>query len=208
MSGARCRPWRWAAWTLGVLATIALAAVVAFVNLGRWLEAPAVAPAMAPAGSDVIVLLGGDNKARLATGLALYRRGAAPRIFLAGAEGDDLPGSRPLPNVRLDYRLAEGVPRDAIFLDPLSRNSWDEATMTLRLMRRNGWQRALVVSDPPHMRRLSWTWRRVFADGAPSWTLVSSEPRWWKSGQWWRDEWSGQFVITEVIKIGYYFAVR
>ncbi len=30
------------------------------------------------------------------------------------------------------------------------------------MMEARGWRRVLVVSDPYHMRRLSWTWRRVF----------------------------------------------
>jgi hypothetical protein len=38
--------------------------------------------------------------------------------------------------------------------------------------------------------------------------LVASEPDWWVPGDWWRDEKSGAFVITEYIKLAYYMAKR
>jgi len=38
--------------------------------------------------------------------------------------------------------------------------------------------------------------------------LLASEPDWWSPGDWWRDEKSGAFVITEYIKLAYYIATR
>lgn len=63
-----------------------------------------------------------------------------------------------------------------------------------------------MVSDPPHMRRLDWVWGRTFANSGKSYRLVASEPDWWYAAQWWRSEKSGQFVITELIKMAYYVA--
>jgi hypothetical protein len=58
------------------------------------------------------------------------------------------------------------------------------------------------------MRRLSWIWRRTFDGADASFVLVASRPRWWNAAEWWPDEWSGQFVLMELIKMGYYFAFR
>src|SRR5262249_26699091 len=151
---------------------------------GRWLEAPA-GRAMP---SDVIVLLGGDSAPRLLTGLELYRRGMAQRIYLAGSDNDRLPTGHKLPNARLEYLLAEGVPRDAIFVDGLAFTSWEEASNTLAQMRRSGWRNALVVSDPPHMRRLSWIWQRTFDGSDAGFVLIATSPRWWNASEWWKDE--------------------
>jgi uncharacterized SAM-binding protein YcdF (DUF218 family) len=178
--------------------------LVAASQVGRWLEAPAQAESRA----DVIVILGGDTGSRLVAALDLYRRGLAPRLFLAGVETDELSTYNPMFNPRLQYLLAEGVPREAIFVDKKSHNSWEEATSSLSLMREAGWRKALVISDPPHLRRLSWVWARVFGQGDASFVLVASHPSWWHSGEWWRDEKSGVFVLMEVIKILYYYAVR
>ena len=187
-----------------VLGVLAFTAAICFVLLGRWLEAPAGEGAKA----DVIVLLGGDSRARLSTGLKLYRDGLAPNIWLAGSDNDRLPAGHKLPNARYDYLISEGVPTSAIQVDDASFSSWEEAANTLALMRSNGWRKALVISDPPHMRRLSWIWRRTFNGSDATFVLISSKPRWWNASEWWKDEWSGQFVLMELIKMGYYFAFR
>jgi hypothetical protein len=58
------------------------------------------------------------------------------------------------------------------------------------------------------MRRLAWTWHRVFKGSGLGYVLVSSRAQWWMPDMWWVDERSGAFVITEYIKIAYYFAKR
>jgi hypothetical protein len=58
------------------------------------------------------------------------------------------------------------------------------------------------------MRRLAWTWHRVFKGSGLGYALVASNAQWWMPDAWWRDERSGQFVITEYIKIAYYVAKR
>ena len=189
---------------LTIFAIVTLLGALAFINLGRWLQGPEGTPSRA----DVVVLLGGDSRARLAKALDLYRQGLAPKVFLAGSDNDRLPPGHTLPNARLQFLVEEGVPRSAILLDDMSFNSWEEASNTLALMRRSGWHTALVISDPPHMRRLSWIWRRTFDGTDRSYTLIASNPKWWDPGEWWRDEWSAQFVLMEVIKMGYYYAVR
>jgi uncharacterized SAM-binding protein YcdF (DUF218 family) len=183
---------------------LVLALLVIGWQSGRWLEAPGQTPTKA----DVIVVLGGDTGSRLATTLDLYRRGLAPAVFLAGVESDDLSTNDPALNLRLQYLLAQGVPRNSIYVDKLSHNSWEEAQNTLRMMNEAGWHKALVISDPPHLRRLSWVWQRVFDRDDRTFVLVASRPTWWHSADWWRNEKSGAFVLMEMIKIGYYYVMR
>jgi uncharacterized SAM-binding protein YcdF (DUF218 family) len=181
-----------------------LVVLVAGSQVGRWLEAPGQPASKA----DVIVILGGDTGSRLSAALEFYRRGLAPKLFLAGVESDDLSTYNPMLNLRLQYLLAQGVPREAIVVDRQSSNSWEEAANTLKLMHDSGWHKALVISDPPHLRRLSWVWSKVFVQADPAFVLVASRPSWWHSRDWWHDEKSGVFVLMEVIKLGYYYAVR
>jgi len=91
-----------------------------------------------------------------------------------------------------------------MLVDSASRNSREEAQSTLALMTRNGWSRVLVVSDPPHMRRLSWTWSRVFSGSGKTFRLVVSAPADWNASRWWADEKNAQGVLMETIKLGYY----
>jgi uncharacterized SAM-binding protein YcdF (DUF218 family) len=186
-------------------AAVLAAAAIAFVGAtaGHWLEAPAQAPRRA----DAIVVLGGDEGDRAMRALELYREGYAPTLVLTGLEYGNAAPPAAL-TWRADFLEARGVPRLALRFEVDSKNSYTEAVNVLALMRQQGWRAVIVVSDPPHMRRLAWTWGRVFAGSGLDYVLVASKPEWWSPGDWWREERSGGFVIMEFIKLGYYVAKR
>lgn len=170
---------------------------------GYWLEMPGRAPEKA----NAIIVLGGDDGERSMRAQALYREGYAPIIVLTGLEkGTVAPPARL--TWRADFLVAHGVSRAALRFEVRSKNSFEEATQILALMQKEKWQSVIVVSDPPHMRRLSWTWARVFKDSALHYVLVPSTAEWWTPGNWWRDEQSGAFVIMEYIKLAYYMVKR
>lgn len=185
----------------GVVVAAALA--LAASHAGTWLAQPAQPPRQA----DAIVVLGGDDGDRALRALALYREKMAPVVVLTGVERGTAAPPAAL-TWRAEFLEANGIPRSAMRLEVVSRNSWEEAQSVLVLMRQQGWRRAIVVSDPPHMRRLAWVWGRVFGNSGLQYVLVASEPDWWFPDEWWRDEKAGQFVITEYIKLAYYLARR
>ena len=164
------------------------------------------APAGAPQPADCIVALGGDSGDRVAKVLELYRRGLAPLILLTGVEDSPAEVRTAYLTWRAEYLVKAGVPAAALLYDLHSANSREEASNTLALARARGWKRVMVVSDPPHMRRLSLAWSKAFRGAEPAYTLVASEPPWWHERAWWQSEHAAQFVITEYIKIGYYLA--
>ena len=84
------------------------------------------------------------------------------------------------------------MPRSALRFEVYSENSFEEAENILELMRKQGWKTVIAVSDPPHMRRLAWTWHRVFKGSGLSYALVASAAQWWSPGDWWRDEHSAR----------------
>ena len=191
---------------LGILLAIAIvfaALAYAVSRAGYWLEAPA----MPPVRADAIVVLGGNDGDRALRALGLFREGYAPKIVLTGLEHGS---ASPPANLtwRAEFLVARGVPKSALRFEVYSDNSFDEAENILEVMKKQGWRTVIAVSDPPHMRRLAWTWHRVFKGSGLGYTLVASEPPWWSPGNWWRDERTGAFVITEYIKIAYYVAKR
>ena len=134
----------------------------------------------------------------------LFREGYAPAVIVTGIEGSPTRERGQYLNWRTKVLADAGVPPNRLVPELSATNSFEEATATLVLMKARGWQTALVVSDPPHMRRLNGVWGKAFAGTGKSYILVASEPVWWNADQWWRNEKSGQFVITEILKIGYY----
>ena len=111
---------------------------------------------------------------------------------------------------RAEYLVARGVPRSALRFEIYSENSYEEADQRPRADAEAGLAApCIAVSDPPHMRRLAWTWNRVFKGSGLSYVLVASAARsGGRPADWWRDEHSGAFVITEYIKLAYYIAKR
>lgn len=198
---ARSRLGRWffSLWFgLAVLATALFA--FGFAQVGCYVSSPSDEPVKA----DLIVALGGDAGARIVKARELYVNGFAPRVLLTGIEnGVDETRHADL-NWRVAFLVEGGVPRDAILYEAQSRNTWDEAVNTHRLLEANGWHSVLVVSDPPHMRRLSWVWRKVFDGKGMTYRLIAASMPEWDAAHWWRQRTSAPFVLMELIKLGYY----
>ena len=141
---------------------------------GRFLEAPTSTPSQA----DVLVALGGESGDRALTAASIFRDGFAPRMLVTGLDTSP-PGVRAAYlHWRAQVLVEQGVPLERIIGDANSTNSWEEAVNTRRTTEANGWRRVLVVSDPYHMRRLSWVWGRVFRDSGLSYSLVATSPKW------------------------------
>ena len=138
--------------TLAVTGTLFLLVAVLFLNLGRWLSAPATEPIQA----DLIVTLGGGIGERDQMAVALYQAGYAKKILLTGMGGivDSSRGVYRSP--RSLFMLKQGVPVDALLFDGLAANTHQEAATIAALLTLHHWRSALVVSDPPHIRRINY----------------------------------------------------
>ncbi len=189
----------------GPVAAMLAAALLALggCSVGRILSAPAADPQPA----DLIVALGGGGEDRVRTALALYREGFAPRILLTGFPAASMGASPPEGSRRARILIDGGVPPSDILYDDHARDSCEEGIVTRAIMKRHGWRRALVISDPPHLHRLDWAWSRVFADSGMSYRLVAAASPWWHE-DWWRDQRSSDFALSEVVKFAYYVLVR
>jgi len=189
----------WIGWVVAALVLVGLL-TGAVLGAGYFL----VAPAQAPVKADLMVTLGGDNGARADRVLQLYRDGYAPKVLLTGPEANNPKVRAAHQSWRARYLVEEGIPEGALLFDRRARNSWDEAVNTLELMRTMKLSRALVISDPPHMRRVDWTWRRVFEGSGKTYVLVATEQPEWDTAHWWRTSLGAQFVFGEYIKLAYY----
>lgn len=90
-------------------------------------------------------------RARLDHGVALYRRGVAPRLVLTGgtAEGDTASEAA----VSRIYAMAAGVPDSAILLENEGRTTGQSLAGVARLLRARRLDTVVVVSDPFHVLR-------------------------------------------------------
>ena len=150
-----------AAWR-AVLGLFLLAAVVCLVWTG-WVyrQIEHYAHVDQAERADVICVLGAAEYngkpspvlwARLQHGLELYQHGIAPMMVTMGGSqpGDETSEGR----VGQLFLMAHGVPERAIIAETVSRSTAEQAEMLSGIARRNGFRRAVVVSDPTHMFRI------------------------------------------------------
>ena len=195
--GKQGRIWLW----LLSLALLFVAAGLVFGGIGRWLAAPASNPLKA----DAVVVLGGDGGiGRTIRAGELIRGGYAPQALLTGNCTGSTANLDKLCATRLEVLAGMGVASSLLSFDTRSRNSWEEAANTHRLMEEMGWKRVLVVSDPPHLRRLDLAWGHAFAGSAQEYVLVAGSADWWHPEAWWNDSRAAKFVLREALGVAYY----
>ncbi|MGZ8216722.1 YdcF family protein [Methylomagnum sp.] len=199
-SSAR-RGFKWA-WRLLILATGG-GAVVVLLHLGETLAAPAESPGP-PA--DLLVILGGGIGDRVVKAAELLNRGQANQVLVTGVWPDQPIDRFKSYDYRIEYLETRGFTRDRIYLDATAETTWEEALLVHQFMREHHLNSVILVSDPPHMWRLAWVYRKVFGQSmTPRYRLVASEPPWWNSQRWWNNVHSSVFVLKEIIKITYYW---
>lgn len=107
---------------------------------------------------------------RLNHAISLFQENKVGALVLTGGygEGADYAESE----VGLDYCVRQGVPRDKISAERTSANTIDNLREAKSIMAEQGWDSALIVSDPWHLKRarrmahdLGMT---VFVSGTPS----------------------------------------
>jgi uncharacterized SAM-binding protein YcdF (DUF218 family) len=116
--------------------------------------------------ADAIVVLGctlrGDAPSpalvrRVACGTALLAEGAAPRLVLSGGG----PGTRTEAEAMREIALSLGAAEPVVLLERNSRNTFENAVETARLLRGNGLASIILVSDHYHLPRARLQFRRA-----------------------------------------------
>ncbi len=113
-----------------------------------------------PAMGDVIVVLGGGLRERPVRAAELFMQHAAPRIIITGF-GDD--------EINRQILLQHGVPASAIEVENKSQSTRENAEFTIKLLRAEHVQRAILVTSWYHSRRAL----KTFEHYAPDLTFYS-----------------------------------
>ena len=139
---------------------------VAF-SLARSLEWQYFPPEATP-HADVIVLLGGGtvpnelprqmaevNSAgdRVIYTAKLYREGSAPHILLSGGNVDWKDNVESPAHQMQELLLFMGVPEDAVWLEPASRNTYENALEAYKYLHARNINRIILVTSAMHMPR-------------------------------------------------------
>jgi uncharacterized SAM-binding protein YcdF (DUF218 family) len=110
--------------------------------------------------ADVIVVLGypAQNNgqpsdimlSRVERGVELYLAGYAPRILVTGsAVRNEFVEAEVMAELAVDL----GVSSEDVVVEPRARNTIENARFAAQTMRENGWESAIVVTSPYHIKR-------------------------------------------------------
>lgn len=143
--------------------------------------------------AEVIVVLGGGERAkafprptselneagdRLLYAAQLYRQGAAPRILVSGGKAPwvasaSVPGAESMAEIL----TAMGVPREALWLETASRNTYENALETGAILESRGIRSVILVTSAMHMPRAYAVFAETGLDVVPAPTdfLVTQE---------------------------------
>ncbi len=151
---------------------------------------------------DVIVILGAGLgpalRRRVAHGARLFHAGKAEQVIVTGGAI----GSRPTEAEAMRaLALKHGVPEERIIVEDKATRTLENALYTARIMEDRGWARALVVSDPFHLPRALFLFRRlgIAASGAAV-RERCGEPRWRWYGGYVRE--AGAFALSALLLLG------
>ncbi|KPL82719.1 hypothetical protein SE15_11660 [Thermanaerothrix daxensis] len=137
-------------------------------SLARSLEWRYLPPAEIPS-AEVIVVLGGGTEApsyprrfveingagdRVLFAARLYKQGKAPHLLLSGGYISWLSqrGSTPAEEMA-DLMQLIGIPNEALWLQPRSQNTYEDALYSAEILRAKGIRKIILVTSAQHMPR-------------------------------------------------------
>ena len=120
--------------------------------------------------SQVITMI---ESMRVVHAMRLYQASKAPIVIVSG--GRMISGEEPKSEAAFYAELLEkwGIPGDAIVLEDNSRNTYENAIETAKLLRENNIGQVLLVTDGLHMPRAFATFTTVGVAAVPSTSSVS-----------------------------------
>lgn len=183
-----------------LLVILAVAGIFAFRGLGRWLvrEDPL-------AHADLIVVLSGSMPYRAEAAATIYRQGYAPEVWITrpASPADELRGMgiRYIPEEEYDREVLvrQGVPAGAIkilrgeIVD--TEEEIDEIARELPAARKAN---VIIVTSPPHTRRVHTLWNRLAAVDQKVIVRASAEDP-FDRDHWWRNTRDAYAVARELL---------
>ncbi|MDH7515715.1 MAG: YdcF family protein [Bacteroidota bacterium] len=179
-----------------------VSAIAVFLAIGMGDMLSEEGDASSPA--DVAVVPGGDAGPRTIAAAGLYRSGRVHTVLLMGYTGGMMRRDEYISQWQTDWLTERGVPLSAIRYDSTARTTWEEAEAVRRFLEKSGATRALVVIDPPYVRRLRLTYTCVFSGSQCSFRIFRVPSLWWRPEKWWATKAGTNAVFHEIVKLMFY----
>lgn len=157
--------------------------------------------------SDIILIPGGSHPQLVVKAAELYHRGLAPYILPSGSANPRLPCHDSEWEFLRETALSNGVPESAILKEDKAQNTFDNARLSLEVMKRNNIppNKVILVCKAYHSRRALLTYQSVFPANTVFYTAPVRDKRGMSKDNWFTDNTYISIVMREIVKIGKYF---
>ncbi len=159
-------------------------------NIGKYLDVT-----QQPVKSDLIVCFGGGNIERIQKTAELYEQGYSDKrmILLTGRDRG------------YAKYLKQNIPEAKYRLDDESKKTAEEVRNMKRYMIEHNDKSAIIVSDPPHTRRIKILTELIPVknDENLSYVFVSNDVSWWHPKEYYKNRTAVDWVWSETLKIAY-----
>lgn len=155
---------------------------------------------------DLIVVSTGSIE-RIEYAIQLWQQGVAPKIFVLASDWF-VPGIRKkIGELVRDEMIANGVPHKSLFMDYRSQSTYEDAVYSREWALKLGITSMIVIEEPFGMRRLRWTFRKIFADTGIQLYYVAVPPELSELHieKWWTREHELLYVFEEYVKLIMYW---
>ncbi len=192
-----------------VVAVFMLASILlAVITYNYWLTAIArwliVSDHVVPV--DLIVVSSGSRE-RIQYAIQLWKQGIASQILVLSPNWK-VPGVRKrIGELIVAEMILEGIPQEAILTDFHSQSTYDDAVYSRKRALKLGVTSLIAIEDPFGMRRLQWTFRKVFAGTGIQIHCVAVPPELSDLNveKWWTRENELLYVFEEYVKLILYW---
>jgi len=174
---------------------------IGYLYMGEWLDVT-----QKPLKSDIIISLGGGDWHRHSQAVNLYEQGYAVKRMLLLTGADITPKMRQegimdgrITNLKLHH------PNINYAYHPELSSTREEVRFIKTFMVEHGYKSALIVTDPPHTRRVALLSSVIHIpnDDNITFRFVSSGVQWWDKAHYYDNETARNYVMTEILKIPY-----
>lgn len=147
-----------------------------------------------PVKADTIILLSGDV-GRLEKSVSLMNSGYADKLILTKTNG------RGRGEISLDSVIRAGVPKEVILPEYEATSTYTNAVYSKQIMLHNEFKSALVVSSNYHMRRVQYTFDKVYKDTGIELIYVAAPSENFDPKSWWSKKNDVKYGVTEYLKL-------
>ena len=144
-----------------------------------------------PVKSDIVFCLGGGTIDRVKKSIALLKEGYSEKFLLLGESWYNQP------------YIKKNYPELPVTIDESPKNTEEEVLFIKRYMKAHGHKSALIVTDPPHTRRVKVLASHLLEDDNITFRMIGSDVAWWDARNYYRNEKAFHFALNELFKIPY-----